>query len=186
MADTPSNMIPLGTKAPYFELANPSKSNEIQSIDHLKGSKGTLIIFMCNHCPFVLHIIDKLNEIYEDYVEKGIEFIAINSNDVEKYPADSPENMILFQIEKKFDFPYLYDQSQAIAKAYQAACTPDFYLFDEKLDLIYRGQMDDSRPSNGKEITGEDLIVAFENLLAQQPQEEDQKPSLGCNIKWKN
>ena len=154
------------------------------SID-LKGEKGTLVIFMCNHCPFVLHVIDKLTELYEDYHTQGIEFIAINANDVEKYPADSPEKMIEFQIERKFEFPYLFDESQAVAKAYDAACTPDFYFFDEKLDLVYRGQMDDSRPGNQKEITGEDLIIAFENLLSGNPQEELQKPSMGCNIKWK-
>lgn len=186
MADTPSNMLALGTKAPFFELPNPSHSNEMQSLDELKGEKGTLVIFMCNHCPFVLHVIDKLAELYEDYQDKGIEFIAINSNDVEKYPADSPEKMVEFQVDKKFDFPYLFDESQSIAKAYQAACTPDFFFFDEKLDLVYRGQMDDSRPGNNKEITGEDLIIAFENLLAGEAQEEIQRPSMGCGIKWRN
>lgn len=185
MANTPSNMLPLGTKAPYFELPNPSHSNELQSLDELKGEKGTLVIFMCNHCPFVLHVIDKLAELYEDYNDKGIEFIAINSNNVEKYPDDSPEKMVEFQFHKKFQFPYLFDESQSIAKAYDAACTPDFFFFDEKLDLVYRGQMDDSRPGNTKEITGEDLIIAFENHLAGEPQEELQKPSMGCNIKWK-
>lgn len=185
MAATPSNMLELGTKAPYFELPNPSHSNELQSLDDLKGEKGTLVIFMCNHCPFVLHVIDKLTELYEDYQEKGIEFIAINSNDVEKYPDDAPDKMAEFQFERKFDFPYLFDESQAVANAYKAACTPDFYFFDEKLDLIYHGQMDDSRPGNQKEVTGEDLIIAFENLLAGEPQEENQRPSIGCGIKWK-
>ena len=177
MANTPSNMLELGTRAPYFELPNPSNSSEIQTLEELKGEKGTLVIFMCNHCPFVLHVIDKLTELYEDYNNQGIEFVAINANDVEK--------MIEFQIERKFEFPYLYDESQAVAKAYDAACTPDFYFFDDKLDLVYRGQMDDSRPGNQKEITGEDLIIAFENLLSGNPQEELQKPSIGCNIKWK-
>ena len=185
MADTPSNMLELGTKAPFFFLLNPSHSNEIQSLEELKGEKGTLVLFMCNPCPLVLHVIDKLAELYEDYSDRGIEFIAINANDTEKYPADSPEKMVEFQVERKFEFPYLFDESQAIAKAYDAACTPDFYFFDEKLDLIYRGQMDDSRPGNQKEITGEDLIIAFENLLAGEAQEEFQRPSLGCNIKWK-
>lgn len=185
MADTPSNMLALGTKAPYFELPNPSESSEIQSLEDLKGEKATLIVFMCNHCPFVLHIIDKLAEIYEDYQGRGMEIIGINSNDAEKYPADAPEKMIEFQMERKFEFPYLYDESQAIAKAYDAACTPDFFLFDHKLELIYRGQMDDSRPGNTRDVTGEDLIIAFENILAGQPQEELQKPSMGCNIKWK-
>lgn len=186
MSDTLSNMLPLGTKAPYFELPNPSQNNEIQSLKDLKGEKGTLVIFMCNHCPFVINIIDKLTELYEDYNEKGIEFIAINANDAEKYPADSPEKMIEFQINRRFDFPYLFDESQAIARIYDAACTPDFYFFDSKLNLIYRGQMDDSRPGNNKEVTGEDLIIAFENLLAGEPQEELQMPSLGCNIKYRN
>ena len=184
MSDTLSNMLPLGTKAPYFELPNPA-AKENQNLEELKGEKGTLIIFMCNHCPFVKHVIDKLAELYEDYKGYGIEFIGISANDVDNYPDDSPEKMIEFQKERKFDFPYLYDESQAIAKAYDAACTPDFFLFDDKLDLVYRGQMDDSRPGNTKEITGEDLIIAFENLLAEQPQEELQKPSMGCNIKWK-
>ena len=185
MANTPSNMLELGTKAPFFELPNPSQSNELQTLDELKGEKGTLVIFMCNHCPFVLHVIDKLAELYEDYQDKGIEFIAINSNDTEKYPADSPLKMAEFQVERKFVFPYLFYESQAFAKAYDAACTPDFFFFDEKLDLIYRGQMDDSRPGNQKEVTGEDLIIAFENLLAGEPQEELQRPSMGCGIKWK-
>ncbi len=185
MANTPSNMLALGTKAPYFELPDPSHSNEIQPLENLKGEKGTLVIFICNHCPFVKHVIDKLAELYEDYKDKGIEFVAINANDVENYPDDSPEKMIEFQMEHRFDFPYLYDESQAVAKAYDAACTPDFFFFDDKLDLVYRGQMDDSRPGNNKEVTGEDLIVAFENLLAGEPQEEVQLPSIGCNIKWK-
>ncbi len=185
MAKTPSNMLALGTKAPFFELPNPTKNNELQSLDNLKGERGTLVMFICNHCPFVVHVIEKLAELYEDYKEKGIEFIAINSNDIIGYPADSPELMVDFAKEKGFSFPYLFDESQSIAKAYNAACTPDFYFFDEKLDLIYRGQMDDSRPGNQQEVTGEDLIIAFENLLAGQPQEELQKPSLGCNIKWK-
>jgi len=185
MAQTPSNMLALGTKAPDFRLPNPSKNNELQNLESLKGKKGTLIVFMCNHCPFVLHVIDKLEELYEDYKNQGIEFVGINANDVENYPADSPKKMIEFVKEKSLKFPYLFDESQNVAKSYDAACTPDFYFFNENLELIYRGQMDDSRPGNQKEITGEDLIIAFENLLAGQSQEEIQKPSIGCNIKWK-
>lgn len=185
MSDTPSNMLPLGTKAPFFELPNPAENNALQNLEDLKGEKGTLVFFMCNHCPFVLHVIDKIVELYEDYKGQGIAFIGISSNDVEKYPQDGPAEMADFAKSKNIGFPYLYDESQAVAKAYDAACTPDFYFFDEKLDLIYRGQMDDSRPGNQKEITGEDLIIAFENLLNGQPQEELQKPSMGCNIKWK-
>lgn len=185
MSNTPSNMLALGTKAPDFSLPNPAKNNEIQSLDSLKGKKGTLIVFMCNHCPFVLHIIDKLEELYEDYRSQGIEFIGINANDADQYPADSPQKMVEFVQEKNIKFPYLFDESQDVAKAYDAACTPDFYFFDDNLKLIYRGQMDDSRPGNQKEITGEDLIIAFENHLAGQAQEDLQRPSLGCNIKWK-
>ena len=185
MSNTPSNMLALGSKAPFFELPNPSQSNEMQSLEDLKGEKGTLVFFMCNHCPFVLHVIDMLTELHEEYKEQGIEFIAINANNVEKYPEDAPEKMAEFQVERRCAFPYLYDESQAIAKAYDAACTPDFFFFDDKLDLIYRGQMDDSRPGNQKEVTGEDLIIAFENLLAGEPQEELQRPSMGCGIKWK-
>ncbi len=185
MSNTSSNMLALGTQAADFSLPNPSKNNEIQTLESLKGKKGTLVIFMCNHCPFVLHIIDKLEELYEDYKSLGIEFIAINSNDVDNYPADSPEMMVEFADEKELKFPYLYDESQDVAKSYNAACTPDFYFFDENLKLIYRGQMDDSRPGNQKEITGEDLIIAFENQLAGLTQEDFQRPSLGCNIKWK-
>jgi len=185
MSDTNSNMLALGTKAPDFKLPNPSKNNEVQSLESLKGEKGTLVVFMCNHCPFVLNVIDKLEELYEDYKPQGIRFIAINSNDADRYPADSPELMVDFADEKGLKFPYLYDESQEVAKAFNAACTPDFYFFDDNLSLIYRGQMDDSRPGNQKEVTGEDLIIAFENLLAGAEQEEFQRPSLGCNIKWK-
>ena len=185
MSDTNSKMLALGTKAPFFELPNPSDKNEMQTLEDLKGEKGTLVIFMCNHCPFVLHVIDQLAELYEDYSAKGIEFIAINSNNAEKYPADSSDKMADFQDDEGFKFPYLYDESQSVAKAYNAACTPDFFFFDDKLDLVYRGQMDDSRPGNQKEVTGEDLIIAFENILAGESQEEVQKPSMGCGIKWK-
>ena len=185
MSNTPSNMLALGTKAPDFQLPNPSNNNQLQALESLKGKKGTLVIFMCNHCKFVLHIIDKLEELYEDYKSQGIEFIGINANDVDKYPADSPENMVDFVEEKGIRFPYLYDATQDVAKSYDAACTPDFFFFDDNLKLIYRGQMDDSRPGNQKEVTGEDLVIAFENLLAGAEQEEFQRPSLGCNIKWK-
>ncbi|MCL1667951.1 thioredoxin family protein [Elizabethkingia ursingii] len=184
MATTPSNMLALGTKAPYFELENPL-TEVSENLEDLKGKKGTLVVFMSNHCPFVQHVIDKVVELHEDYQEQGIQIIGINANDMEQSPEDSPEKMLDFIKERNITFPYLYDESQAIAKAYQAACTPDFYLFDDKLDLVYRGQMDESRPGNHKEITGEDLIIAFENLLAEQPQEELQLPSVGCGIKWK-
>lgn len=186
MAKTPSNMLALGTIAPDFNLPNPIQNNALQSLQSLKGAKGTLVVFMCNHCPYVLNVIDKLVELHEDYKASGIEFIAINANDALSYPADAPDQMVDFAQEKNIKFPYLYDESQNIAKAYEAACTPDFYLFDSKLELVYRGQMDESRPGTQKEVTGEDLIIAFENLLADQPQEDIQIPSLGCGIKWKN
>ena len=184
MAQTPSNMLPLGTKAPDF-LLPATNFNTNFNFAECKGHKGTVVLFICNHCPFVLHVIDEIVMIANDYRVQGIGIVAISSNDIVKYPQDSPEKMADFALENKIDFPYLFDESQAVAKAYDAACTPDFYFFDEKLDLIYRGQMDDSRPGNQKEITGEDLIIAFENLLSGNPQEELQKPSMGCNIKWK-
>lgn len=185
MADTPSAMLPLGTRAPYFELPEPNADNALRTLDELKGEKATLVFFICNHCPFVLHVIEKIQELYEEYKDQGIAFIAINSNDPEIKPDDAPEKMPDFVRKYGIQFPYLYDESQSIAKAYEAACTPDFYLFDSKLDLVYRGQMDSARPGNHQEVTGEDLIIAFENLLAGQPQEEMQLPSLGCSIKWK-
>lgn len=184
MADTLSNMVPLGTIATPFNLMNP-KTGKRESLDKLRGQKGTLIVFMCNHCPFVKHVIDKLVELYEDYRTKGIEFIGINSNDIEKYPHDSPENMVKFAEERNISFSYLFDETQEIARAYDAACTPDFYLYDHRLRLIYRGQMDSSRPRTDVEVTGEDLVVAFENLLAGEPQEDEQIPSIGCNIKYR-
>jgi len=184
MAVTPSNMIALGTKAYDFSLWNP-KEQKNNSLHEIKGDKGTLIIFMCNHCPFVVHIIEKLVAIYEEYNDKGVQFIAINANDVENYPEDSPENMLQFAKKWNLKFPYLFDESQDIAKAYQAACTPDFYLFDKELELVYRGRMDGSTPGNNIPNTGEDLIRAIENLLANKAPLDDQKHSLGCNIKWK-
>lgn len=185
MANTPSNMLALGTKAPDFALPNPSKENKIETLNALKGEKATLVMFICNHCPFVLNVIDTLAELYDDYKNQGIEFVAISANDANAYPADGAELMADFAEEHGINFSYLYDESQAVAKSYDAACTPDFYLFNNDLKLVYRGQMDDSRPGNQKEVTGEDLIIAFENILADQPQEELQKPSIGCNIKWK-
>ncbi len=184
MARTASNMMKLGTKAIDFALYNPVE-NSISTLEKLKGEKGTVIIFMCNHCPFVVYIIDELVKIADEYSEKGISFIGINANDVENFPEDSPEKMIEFASMQKINFAYLYDETQEIAKAYDAACTPDLYLFDEDLSLIYRGQLDDARPGNSNAINGKDLRNALENLLQSLPQDEFQKPSLGCNIKWK-
>jgi peroxiredoxin len=184
MARTPSNMIPLGTIAPEFNLPD-TNSNNIYSFEDLKGSKGTLVIFMCNHCPFVLHVINEIVMIANDYRVQGLGVIAISSNDIVKYPEDSPELMTDFALQHKVDFPYLFDETQETAKAYDAACTPDFYLFDNQDRLFYRGQLDDSRPGNGIPLSGTDLRNAIDALIYNRILNEIQKPSIGCNIKWK-
>lgn len=184
MARTPSNMIPLGTIAPNFYLKDTNSNNEY-SFEDLKGSKGTLVIFMCNHCPFVLHVIKEIVMIANDYRVQGLGVIAISSNDIEKYPEDSPEMMTEFAFKNKIDFPYLFDETQEIAKAYNAACTPDFYLFDSQDRLFYRGQLDDSRPGNGIPLSGSDLRSAIDALIYNRSLNTIQKPSIGCNIKWK-
>ncbi|MFH6963118.1 thioredoxin family protein [Flavobacterium plurextorum] len=184
MARTPSNMIPLGTIAPNFYLKDTNSNNEY-SFEDLKGSKGTLVIFMCNHCPFVLHVIKEIVMIANDYRVQGLGVIAISSNDIEKYPEDSPEMMTEFAFKNKIDFPYLFDETQEIAKAYNAACTPDFYLFDSQDRLFYRGQLDDSRPGNGIPLSGSDLRSAIDALIYNRTLNAIQKPSIGCNIKWK-
>ncbi|MCD9575573.1 thioredoxin family protein [Flavobacterium soyae] len=184
MARTPSNMIPLGTLAPDFNLKD-TNSNNIYSFEDLKGSKGTLVIFMCNHCPFVLHVINEIVMISNDYRVQGLGIIAISSNDIVKYPQDSPELMTDFALQHKIDFPYLFDETQEVAKAYDAACTPDFYLFDNQDKLFYRGQLDDSRPGNGIPLSGTDLRNAIDALIYNRILNEIQKPSIGCNIKWK-
>ncbi|NIT12965.1 MAG: redoxin domain-containing protein [Candidatus Dadabacteria bacterium] len=184
MALTPSNMIPLGTKAPDFQLPDAVSGNEM-SLDRLKSDKATVIMFICNHCPYVKHIQQGLVELANDYIPKGVSFIAINSNDVANYPDDSPENMKKVAERLGYPFPYLFDESQEIAKAYDAACTPDFYIFDADLKLVYRGQMDDSRPGNGKPVTGADIRKALDQILEGSAISEDQIPSIGCNIKWK-
>ncbi len=185
MALTPSNMLPLGTTAPDFSLVD-TKTNQLMSLGDSKGEHGTLIMFICNHCPFVKHVNTELAQLAKDYVDKGINCIAISSNDVENYPADSPDLMKLNAEEHGFIFPYLYDESQDVAKAYDAACTPDFYIVDSSLKLVYRGQLDDSRPGNGIPLTGRDIRAALDALLQNQTISEDQKPSIGCNIKWKS
>ncbi|SHH05753.1 thioredoxin family protein [Flavobacterium johnsoniae] len=184
MARTPSNMIPLGTIAPEFYLKD-TNSNNVYSFEDLKGSKGTLVIFMCNHCPFVLHVINEIVMIANDYRVQGLGIIAISSNDIVKYPEDSPELMTDFALQHKIDFPYLFDETQETAKAYEAACTPDFYLFDNQNKLFYRGQLDDSRPGNGIPLSGTDLRNAIDALIYNRILNEIQKPSIGCNIKWK-
>jgi peroxiredoxin len=183
MVETASTMLALGTKAPDFEL--PDTGGKMVSLKDFAGSKALLVVFMCNHCPYVKHIIDKFVEILKEYQPKGVGVVGINSNDVESFPEDSPENMAKAAKSKGFTFPYLYDENQGTAKTYKAACTPDFFLFDANRKLVYRGQLDDSRPGNGKPVTGVDLKAAMDAVLANKKVLELQKPSMGCNIKWK-
>jgi peroxiredoxin len=184
MARTPSNMLELGTKAPDFYLLNTSDGNSY-SYANVQGESGTIIMFICNHCPYVKHVFEGITSLANHYQSKGIGFVAISSNDVENYPDDSPELMKETALEQGFTFPYLYDETQETAKAYDAACTPDFYLFDAEQLLVYRGQMDDSRPKNDIPVTGKDLRAALDSLLSGAVIDPLQKPSLGCNIKWK-
>jgi peroxiredoxin len=185
MARTPSNMLPLETQAPDFTL-NDTVSVKNYSLNQLKGLKATVIMFICNHCPFVKHVNSELSNLAKEYKSKGINFIAISSNDVENYPEDSPEKMKQNAMEQDFIFPYLYDGTQDVAKAYDAACTPDFYVFDQDLKLTYRGQLDDSRPGNEIPVTGTDLRHALNCILDNKENLKTQKPSIGCNIKWKS
>src|SRR5690606_18863865 len=184
MAQTPSNMLDLGTKAPDFRLRDMI-SNHTLSYKDIKGKKGTLIIFMCNHCPFVLHVLEEIIRIHNDYRIQGISITGISSNDIKKYPEDAPDRMSEFAYQKGIQFPYLYDETQEVAKAYQAACTPDFYLFDSNDKLVYRGQLDDSRPANGIPVSGSDLRSAIDGILYNRKINPNQKPSIGCSIKWK-
>lgn len=181
----PTNQIPLGFKAPDFILWNPL-TNKMESLDEHKSDKATVIVFICNHCPYVLHIIEKLAKVAKEYYSKGVRFIAINPNDVEKYPDDRPEKMIELAHQKDFIFPYLYDESQEVAKAYSAACTPDFNVFDGNMNCVYRGQFDKSRPGNNIPVTGEDLKRTLDHILSGVKVPEEQTPSSGCSIKWKN
>jgi peroxiredoxin len=183
MAVTPSTMLPLGTKAPDFSL--PDTKGKIISLSDFKDTPAVLVIFMCNHCPFVKHIINELVKLIKEYQQKGVAAAAINSNDVENYPEDRPDMMAKAAKEKGFTFAYLYDETQEAAKAYHAACTPDFFLFDKDKKLVYRGQMDDSRPGNDVPITGKDLRAALDAVLEGKEVPPEQKPSMGCNIKWK-
>ena len=183
MARTPSNMVDLGSIAPNFNLINTVDDKFISS-DDCFSKKGTLIMFICNHCPFVIHVIDEIVKISNQYTNE-IDFVAISSNDVVNYPDDSPELMKKLAIDKSFNFPYLYDENQDIAKAYDAACTPDFFLYNDEKKLIYRGQLDDSRPGNEKSVDGKDLRNALDCLIKNVKNNFPQKPSIGCNIKWK-
>lgn len=189
MALTPSTMMPLGTIAPDFTLPDLNSrecvSSKTLGLQQLKGKKGTLVMFICNHCPYVKHIKDALGLLGKDYQDSGIALIAINANDAANYPDDAPDKMTLFAKQNGFVFPYLYDESQAVAKAYGAACTPDLFLFDGDLRCVYRGQFDDSRPGNDIPVTGKDLRAAMDCLIAGKAIDARQIPSIGCNIKWK-
>ena len=185
MVRTESTMLTLGTKAPDFSLPEPATGSTV-SLSDFEGARALLIIFMCNHCPYVIHLNKPLAAMIKEYENKGLKAVAINANDVANYPDDSPEKMIEEVKKMGYSFPYLYDETQATAKAYKAACTPDFFLFDANQQLAYRGQFDDSRPRNDKPLTGADMRSAIESVLTGNPiPESEQKPSMGCNIKWK-
>lgn len=183
MARTPSNMLPLGTAAPDFNLLD-TVTDQLMTLKDIKGAIGTVVMFICNHCPFVKHVNPQIAILGREYTAKGFGFVAISSNDVENYPADAPHLMKANAKLEGYAFPYLYDRTQEVARAYDAACTPDFYLFDANLKLVYRGQLDDSRPGNGIPLTGTDLRKAMKALIHKIPVSSDQKPSIGCNIKW--
>ena len=186
MALALSTMMALGTEAPDFTL--PDTANEQAPITlhaYAAGAEATLVMFICNHCPYVIHVIDELVAVAHDYQGRGLRVVAISSNDVDKYPADAPEKMTAFAAERNFTFPYLYDASQEVARAYDAACTPDFFLFDADLKLAYRGRLDASRPGNDEPVTGADLRAALDRVLAGEAiPEDEQVPSAGCSIKW--
>ncbi|REK17973.1 MAG: thioredoxin family protein [Planctomycetota bacterium] len=183
MVLTPSTMLPLGTKAPEFSL--PNVDGRQVSLSDFPNAKAYLVVFMCNHCPYVIHVAPELAKLAEEYQKKGVAVVGINSNDVSSHPADSPEKMVHEVEERGYTFPYLFDDTQEVAKAYHAACTPDFYVFDKDMKLAYRGQLDSSRPDSGVPLTGQDLRAALDTVLAGKSVTADQKPSIGCNIKWK-
>lgn len=184
MSLTESNMLPLGTEAPYFRLPDV-RSGEYVSIDDIASGKATVVMFLCNHCPYVIHVNVQIVALANEYIEKGVNFVAISSNDVEKYPQDAPDKMAIVAKVLQYPFPYLYDASQNVAKDYDAACTPDFYVFDGDRKLVYRGQLDGSRPGNEVPLTGKDLREALDAVLFNRPVNQLQRPSAGCNIKWK-
>jgi peroxiredoxin len=183
MAARTSTMLPLGTEAPHFSL--PDTRGRTVSIHDYDESKGLLVMFICNHCPYVKHLRGALADFASEYGPKGLGIVAISSNDVERYPADAPDQMAREAKEAGYSFPYLYDETQEVAKAYRAACTPDFFLFDGDRQLVYRGQFDDSRPGNDRPVTGRDLRAAADAALTGKPVEGEQTPSIGCGIKWK-
>ena len=184
MALTPSTMLALGTTAPHFRL--PDTNGKTVALVDFKDAPALLVVFMCNHCPYVIHIRAGLAQLGRDYLPKGVAMVGINSNDITTHPGDAPAKMKEEVSSAGYTFPYLFDGTQAVAKAYRAACTPDVYLFDRVYKLVYRGQFDDSRPGNGLPVTGRDLRAALDAVLAGQPVAAEQKPSMGCNIKWKS
>ncbi|HVC97171.1 MAG TPA: thioredoxin family protein [Pirellulales bacterium] len=184
MARTPSTMLPLGTAAPDFQLRDAVSQKQVALAD-FAGKPALLVIFMCNHCPFVKHVAAGLAALAKDYQPRGVAVVGINANDVVAHPDDAPDKMRDEARARDYTFPYLHDESQAVAKAYHAACTPDFFLFDGKRKLVYRGQLDSSRPDNGIPVTGRDLRAALDAVLAGQSVPAEQKPSIGCNIKWR-
>jgi len=184
MALTPSNIFPKGSFAPDFSLPDTVSGKDV-SLKDVRGKKGTIVMFICNHCPFVLHVNDELVRLATDYKSRGFGFVAISSNDVENYPQDAPDLMKLQAEKVGYSFPYLYDETQEIAKAYNAACTPDLYVFDGNLASVYHGQLDDSRPGNGIPVTGESMRAVLQALVDGTHYNGPEKPSIGCNIKWK-
>jgi peroxiredoxin len=183
MALTPSTMLPLGTPLPPFRLPDPQ--GKLVSSDDFAGAPALLVMILCNHCPYVKHVADGIARFARDYAPKGLAMLAINANDVAKYPEDAPARMAQEAARRGYSFPYLYDETQAVAKAFRAACTPEFYLFDRDGRLAYRGQLDGSRPGNRVPVTGSDLRAAADAVLAGRPAPADQKPSVGCSVKWK-
>jgi peroxiredoxin len=183
MAETPSTMLALGTPAPDFSLPDVI-ADRPYSLADCQGSRGVLVMFICNHCPFVLHVLPEFKRLQDDYASKGIRIVAINSNDIANYPQDGPAHMRELARKEGWTFPFLLDEAQTVAKAYRAACTPDFYLFDAAMKLVYRGQLDDARPGNANPVDGRDIRAALDALLGGKPVSALQKPSIGCNIKW--
>jgi len=184
MVETPSTMLPLGTALPDFSLVDAVSGSSV-SADDLADRSALLVMFICNHCPFVKHVVGELGRLAEDYLPGGVGIVAINSNDVDAYPQDGPEHMRRLVEREGWEFPFLLDETQEVAKRFGAACTPDFFLFDADRRLAYRGQLDDSRPGSDRPVTGRDLRAALEAVLAGEPVPDDQKPSIGCNIKWR-
>jgi peroxiredoxin len=184
MAETPSTMLALGTKMPHFSLKDAVTGKTVTD-EATAGKMGTLVMFICNHCPFVKHVVDELGRVADDYLPKGVSVVAINSNDVSKYTEDSPKNMKKLATSNGWRFPFLLDDTQNVAKSFKAACTPDFFLFDAGGILVYRGQLDDSRPGNKVPVTGKDLRAALDAVVSGKSVPAAQKPSIGCNIKWK-